>query len=354
MNAYRNGKYSAEETYSPPQELGLPSLTQWPHPNTTHEPEEVIDTQEDVSVQLHKSHNSRPNSTSQVNQTTIEVPQHRPPHTDTPPPFISFELSGSISRRLTRRRVENQENVMSSQSREPTYSAVCDQTARQIPPSPVFAPVDPELVNHDLESIPDREFPVTEPSRRSPIPSVRSSTLKRAPLQRSFSAPREMTTRPKGPSPVAPAHVGSLQSHTHDQSPSSSGQTSQLHNISQACNPMLPGYIPSKEVKQFSGGSGQTAWYRTSTMYSMQNPPVPSDVRVADLWVHSNTLEGTFQAWMYNQKHEWVPVMTGFSHPTFPNRVLHLRAGGVPSWVLRHTLTTYKGRLRKEDIKDFA
>ncbi|KAI6100056.1 hypothetical protein EDD16DRAFT_1801295 [Pisolithus croceorrhizus] len=93
-------------------------------------------------------------------------------------------------------------------------------------------------------------------------------------------------------------------------------------------------------------------FYRSSSGGPLDSPPdVPEAYehpwRIADLYVHHNQTENTFQIWMRSEM-KWIKVAVDTHHPTLSNYHLKLLDNGEPSWVLRKMMVTDRGRVKRK------
>lgn len=118
-----------------------------------------------------------------------------------------------------------------------------------------------------------------------------------------------------------------------------------------------PGRLNSSHF-QSKESQGTTWWYDSQQPNDLDSPlpvnPVPQ--HVGTIYVHRNSVDGTFQVWMWGEREGilgWQPLdldTEQISHPKIPSRALKLTKGQ-PSWVLLSTLTTYSGRSRSKSRK---
>ncbi|KAI6041940.1 hypothetical protein EDC04DRAFT_2892450 [Pisolithus marmoratus] len=93
-------------------------------------------------------------------------------------------------------------------------------------------------------------------------------------------------------------------------------------------------------------------FYRSFSAGPLDLPPdVPEAYehpwRIADLYVHHNQTEGTFQIWI-RSKMRWIKVAVDTHHPTLSDYRLKLLNNGEPSWVLRKTMVTDRARVKRK------
>ncbi|KAA1479834.1 hypothetical protein DENSPDRAFT_855572 [Dentipellis sp. KUC8613] len=107
-----------------------------------------------------------------------------------------------------------------------------------------------------------------------------------------------------------------------------------------------------KTVKPFgsSTGSGDTIWFTTSSQSSMAKPP-KIDCKTADLYVHHNVAQDSYQIWMFSTVGQWEKAEHGDPHPFVKDRVLNLSDPDKPSWITHATALTNKSRKKRKVAK---
>ncbi|KAI6146706.1 hypothetical protein BKA82DRAFT_4015550 [Pisolithus tinctorius] len=93
-------------------------------------------------------------------------------------------------------------------------------------------------------------------------------------------------------------------------------------------------------------------FYRSFSEGPLDSPPdVPEAYehpwRIADLYVHHNQTEGAFQVWIRSET-GWIKAAVDTHHPTLSDYRLKLLDNGEPSWVLRKTMVTDRGRAKRK------
>jgi hypothetical protein len=116
--------------------------------------------------------------------------------------------------------------------------------------------------------------------------------------------------------------------------------------------------VPEKEVRPFRHGNlpGRTIWYRSSAPGTLTAPPDVQDNTLAEghLYVHTNTLTGDRQTWIFRADRTWGVAVATHQHPLMEDRVLWLRTDGEPSWITRHTYRTYQSKHRLDEARNLA
>ena len=93
-------------------------------------------------------------------------------------------------------------------------------------------------------------------------------------------------------------------------------------------------------------------FYKSSGPQSLDSPPVMPQaydhpLRIADLYVHHDWTEDTFQIWMWSES-QWTEVGVDTLHPLLSGYHLKLLDNGEPSWVTRKTMITDQGRMKRK------
>ncbi|KAI0055723.1 hypothetical protein BV25DRAFT_1921573 [Artomyces pyxidatus] len=104
---------------------------------------------------------------------------------------------------------------------------------------------------------------------------------------------------------------------------------------------------PLWQSRPFAKGPGHTSWYYSIESCAVDCPRENLGAKLGDLYVHVNSTTRELRSWMWNAL-GWVVAEEGDPHPLYPDRVLHMRASGDPSWVSPTTLATYGSRAKKE------
>lgn len=76
----------------------------------------------------------------------------------------------------------------------------------------------------------------------------------------------------------------------------------------------------------------------------MTNPPRVATAVAYDLYLHRSDGDGDEHVWYAATEGDWVPAVFGMAHPMYPEYVLHLAKDGWARWLLKKTVTTYRGR----------
>lgn len=321
-------KYTPKDFYELPPELGIPVYAYWPGQHPDYEDPLVIKVSPSIIIWLSRSLKTSSLCCSKGGSSETD---HPPSPTPLTPRFSPPSFSPSVG--LTPAHAGPSHPVQE----------VGVNTGQSLSPSPPL-PL-PLLAEHPHPSRSN-----TAPPRMYPD---------RGPLTSRKISPMDLVIPPyRFPTPTRPHATSSPLLEEPDTSNSQVGNLSQAAisahssgsqvSLSEVRTSEGPGYIPTKESRQFAGGGGFTTWYSTAGDHRLQKPPTPADVECSDLWVHSDSRDDTVQVWVYTKQSDWAVAQTGYGHPTLPTRVLWLRTPTTPSWVRRHTLTTYKGRQRKD------
>ena len=186
-------------------------------------------------------------------------------------------------------------------------------------------------------------------SSTSPSPSRSASPPVRG------SPSRYHTPCSRLPSPSSRRTPAPVYAEVRDASPSN-GQP--VTGPSTSVSPALESgtaITPQKEARPFRAGSfprGCTIWYKSSAQYNLATPPCIEDALAEGcLYVHTNTLSGDRQVWIFTADGTWGIARKMLPHPSMEDRVLWLRVDGEPSWITRHTYRTYQSRARLDDAR---
>ncbi|OJT12664.1 hypothetical protein TRAPUB_10787 [Trametes pubescens] len=110
---------------------------------------------------------------------------------------------------------------------------------------------------------------------------------------------------------------------------------------------------PKREMRPFRSGSqdGYTLWWMSKTSSGLSHPPQNLKLRPGDLYLHHNQSSGDYQYWLWTTANKWEVATQGQSHPTYEDRYLWFRSELHPSWITRHTYSTYKGKKRRDEVE---
>ncbi|TCD59827.1 hypothetical protein EIP91_011350 [Steccherinum ochraceum] len=104
-----------------------------------------------------------------------------------------------------------------------------------------------------------------------------------------------------------------------------------------------------KGFRNFSKAEGCTRWYKSTSTSALDVPPQVEGTRLADIYVHLNVQDGSWQLWIMKEDGQWAPASRGYPHPMLQDRFLNLRSDDCPSWVRWETLQKYKGEERRKE-----
>lgn len=119
-----------------------------------------------------------------------------------------------------------------------------------------------------------------------------------------------------------------------------------------ACHTEQPSWPLKRTEKAIRKQKEYVTFYRSFSGGPLDSPPdVPEAYehpwRIADLYVHHNQTQNTFQVWMRSET-RWIKAAVDTHHPTLSNYRLKLLDNGEPSWVLRKTMVTDRGRAKRK------
>ncbi|KAA1479125.1 hypothetical protein DENSPDRAFT_109404 [Dentipellis sp. KUC8613] len=140
----------------------------------------------------------------------------------------------------------------------------------------------------------------------------------------------------------------------NDGSQSLSSSSSSLHRLSPL--PSLyntPAFSsrddhPEFVEKKIRGVDGLLRWFKSVGGQSLTSPPSCQAVEVGDLFIHR--AGDATQVWLWNKAEEWVQAREGQAHPLLLKHRLRVTADGTPSWVLRKTITNYRGKEKRDKL----
>lgn len=92
-----------------------------------------------------------------------------------------------------------------------------------------------------------------------------------------------------------------------------------------------------------TSGSGNTTWQILVQEKSIAHPP-QMQCTTGHLFIHYNPTTRAQTCWMYSKDGKWEIVDEDACHPLYPDRILHFRQNGEPSWWTRATKMTTKAR----------
>ncbi|KAI0735725.1 hypothetical protein C8Q76DRAFT_690284 [Earliella scabrosa] len=94
-----------------------------------------------------------------------------------------------------------------------------------------------------------------------------------------------------------------------------------------------------------------TVWYRTCGPFSIRCPPETLRADINDIFIHHNqTLR--YKMWVYDTRLVWVPLRTGDTQPSDPDRKLWIKKDGEPSWIRKGSYSVYRSLLKKARVQE--
>ncbi|KAA1479366.1 hypothetical protein DENSPDRAFT_886684 [Dentipellis sp. KUC8613] len=106
---------------------------------------------------------------------------------------------------------------------------------------------------------------------------------------------------------------------------------------------------PELVEKKIRGVDGLLRWFGSVGGQRLASPPSLKALELGDLFIHR--ADGATQVWMWTKAEEWVEAREGQAHPTLLKHRLRVTPDGTPSWVLRKTITNYRGKEKRDKGK---
>ncbi|KAI6140515.1 hypothetical protein BKA82DRAFT_4019323 [Pisolithus tinctorius] len=181
----------------------------------------------------------------------------------------------------------------------------------------------------------------THPAQQPHGPAVAPSIFLHKPATSSFS-PGKTQTRPDNIASAIPITPQLFPNHPYSQIPiPATATTAAVVNW-----PLKRTQKAIRKQKEY------VTFYRSFSEGPLDSPPdVPEAYehpwKIADLYVHHNQTERAFQVWIRSET-GWIKAAVDTHHPTLSDYRLKLLDNGEPSWVLRKTMVTDRGRAKRK------
>ncbi|KAI0311539.1 hypothetical protein OF83DRAFT_1087622 [Amylostereum chailletii] len=188
-----------------------------------------------------------------------------------------------------------------------------------------------------LEAAPLEATPV-QPAPVQPAP---------APAQ---PAPAQPTPAQPAPAQPAPTQPASIEATPLEAAPAEATTVTltfdvpdRVADLSLGSNDEEPSLNIRKFPRKIKNLKESFTWFEATGIDPLTSAPSFS-ARVGDVFLYKHRRDSRPQTWVRAAAGGWSPIEAGGPHPRFTQYRFHLLSNGVPSWVTKKTIATYRSR----------